>query len=294
MTGEAAVAAVVEALQAPPAAHFLLLFDFDGTLCELAPTPEVSLLPAARRDLLAALAMHDDTTVGIVSGRRLEDVRQRVGLPAGFAGPHVIYAGLHGSEIDAGDARWHHDGLDPALDAVRLLRVRAAASVTDLPGAWVEDKGYSFVLHTRLAAPVDKRTARDRVAALVGAAAVAAATAPGGASEVAGPGAPSLRTQPGHEMLEVLPDIAWNKGDAVHWIGRHVRDRVAGPVRIMYVGDDLSDEDAFAALPPDGVSVAVGRRPSCARFHLDGPPDVELLLARLAGARSPELEVDAR
>jgi trehalose 6-phosphate phosphatase len=289
MTGDAAVAAVVAALQAPPADHVLLLFDFDGTLCELAPTPEVSLLPAARRDLLAALATHDDTTVGIVSGRRLEDVRQRVGLPAGFAGPHVIYAGLHGSEIDAGDARWHHDGLDPALDAVRLLRVRAAAAVADLPGAWVEDKGYSFVLHTRLAAPADKRTARGRVVALV-----SAAAASGGARDGAGPGVPSLRIQQGHEMLEVLPDIAWNKGDAVHWIGRHVRDRVAGPVRIMYVGDDLTDEDAFAALPPDGVSVAVGRRPSCARFHLDGPPDVEALLARLAGARSPGPEVDAR
>jgi len=271
---------VVGALQAPPAGHFLLLFDFDGTLCELAPTPVASLLPASRRALLAALAARDDTTVGIVSGRRLDDVRQRVGLPAGLAGPHVIYAGLHGTEIDAGDTRWHHDGLDPAAGAVRRLRARAAAAVADLPGAWVEDKEYSFVLHTRLAAPADKEIACERVAALVGeAAAERSAGRPGAEGAAAVP----LRIQHGHEMLEILPDIAWGKGEAVHWIGRLVAERVAGPVRVMYVGDDHTDEHAFEALPPDGVSVAVGPRPSRARFHLDGPPEVEALLARLAG-----------
>ena len=253
------VTAIVSALQDAPAAHLLLMFDFDGTLVELAPTPLAAVLPAGRRELLAGLASRPDVTLAIVSGRRLADVRSKVGIEEG-----LYYAGTHGMEIEGGDASFVHEGLRHGRPGIASLRARAAAAVADLAGVVVEDKEYSFVLHTRQAAAPTKAEATRAVTEIVR------------PVELAG----VVRLQPGSEMLEVLPSVSWNKGDAVRWIAR----RVSAPhraVRAMYVGDDVTDEDAFAALPPGGIGVVVGTRPSIAGFRLADPPAVEALLRML-------------
>jgi trehalose-phosphatase len=253
------VTAIVSALQDAPAAHLLLMFDFDGTLVDLAATPLAAALPAERRDLLAGLASRPDVTVGVVSGRRLPDVRARVGIGAG-----LYYAGSHGMEIEGGGASFVHEGLRRGRPGIALLRERAAAAVAGLAGVVVEDKEYSFVLHTRQAAPPAKAEATRAVMEIAR------------PEEVAG----VVRLQPGSEMLEVLPSVRWNKGDAVRWITR----RVTAPhraVRVMYVGDDVTDEDALAALPPGGIGVVVGTHPSIASFRLADPLAVEALLRML-------------
>ena len=255
------VTAIVTALAGGPPAHRLLLFDFDGTLAELAPSPDKVAFPGARRDALAALAARERVTVGIVSGRRLDDVRARVGL-----GPPLYFAGLHGLEIEGGGATFLHERLRRAAPLISDVRARAIDAISGLAGAVVEDKGYSFVLHTRQAAPPVK------------AAAIRAVVSASSPFEQRG----EVRLQYGHEMCEVLPDVPWNKGDAVRWIQRRVSEHARGPVRTMYVGDDLTDEDAFRALPVDDVSVVVGSRPSAARHRLADPPAVEALVRMLA------------
>lgn len=265
----AGVTAIVGALQQTPAAHLLLMLDFDGTLVDLAPTPLAAVLPPSRRDLLARLADRPDVTLAVVSGRRLADVRAKVGIAHG-----VYYAGTHGMEIEGGGASFLHEGLRGASAAISALCARAAEAVAGLAGIAVEDKEYSFVLHTRQAAPPVKAEAVRAVTAIVR------------PHEAAG----TVRLQPGSEMLEVLPSVDWNKGDAVRWIVR----RVAAPhraVRAMYVGDDVTDEDALAALPADGVGVTVGSRPSIAGFRLEDPRGVEALLRMLLARpalRQPE------
>ena len=255
----AGVTAIVGALQERAPAHLLLMFDFDGTLVDLAPTPLAAVLPSERRGLLAALLARPDVTLAIVSGRRLADVRARVGI-----GDGPYYAGTHGMEIEGGGASFVHDGLRQGEPVIARLRERATEAVGGLAGVVVEDKGYSFVLHTRQAAPPGRAEAVRRVAAIAR------------PDEVAG----TIRLQPGAEMLEVLPNVRWNKGDAVRWIARRVT-APHRPVLAMYAGDDVTDEDAFGALPPGGLGVVVGSRPSMASFRLANPDAVEALLRML-------------
>jgi trehalose-phosphatase len=253
------VTAIVSALQERPAAHLLLMFDFDGTLVDLAPTPLGAVLSRERRELLARLAARRDLTLAIVSGRRLADVRARVGLAGG-----LYYAGAHGMEIEGGGAAFLHEGLRQGRSTIAALRERAAEVVAGLAGVAVEDKEYSFVLHTRQAAPPVKADALRAVTAIVS------------PHETTG----AVRVQPGSEMLEVLPNVSWNKGDAVRWIIHRVAASHRS-VRAVYAGDDVTDEDALAALPIDGVGVVVGSRPSIAKFRLANPDAVEALLRML-------------
>jgi trehalose 6-phosphate phosphatase len=254
-------AAVVSALADASPAHALLLFDFDGTLCELAPTPDVSRLPDRRRTLLAALAARVGVTIGVVSGRRLADVRSRVGL-----GPPLYFAGLHGMEIEGGGEHFVHDGVHAAQGVIHDFRQRLERAVAGLTGVVVEDKALSFVLHTRQAAPAVRAAAREALSTLL-----------------ERPRREGLvRLQHGDEMCEVLPNVPWSKGDAVRWIERSVRGHRHVPPLTMYVGDDLTDEHAFRAIGDRGLSVVVGhRQPSAARFRLPSPDAVEALLRML-------------
>jgi trehalose 6-phosphate phosphatase len=91
-----------------------------------------------------------------------------------------------------------------------------------------------------------------------------------------------LRVIRGKAICELLPATPWNKGDAAQWIRARVEERVGDAPAVLYAGDDVTDEDAIVALGPSAVTVAVGERPSAARFHLDDPQAVERLLDRLA------------
>ena len=86
----------------------------------------------------------------------------------------------------------------------------------------------------------------------------------------------------GSNVLEVLPNIPWNKGHAVEWIRTLVeRDGIA-PFTV-YIGDDATDEDAFRATRGHGLSVTASDRVTGADYEVDGPPQVERLLRGIAG-----------
>ena len=238
----------------------LLLTDFDGTLCEFQTDPEQVALSPARRQLLASLVEHPRFDVGIVSGRPLGDIKSRVALDGA-----VYYAGLHGCEIEG-----PHNAATAPIDDAELPDLAEAATRLDViaaavEGAFVECKRQSVTLHLRATTTEDRRRAesrfhddtRDLLARQ------------------------RLRLQPGDCILELLAASSWTKGDAVIWIRRDVERRRATSVRLVYLGDDQTDEHAFAALGSDGVSVAVGPRPSGARYRLPDPPAVEHLLGRL-------------
>jgi trehalose-phosphatase len=241
--------------------HLLVLLDFDGTLCEFQAAREQVQLPESRRAVLERLRQH--ATVGIVSGRRLGDVRSRCGLDG------IVFAGLHGLEIEGLGARFVHPDLHAATVAVQEAASRLAESTAGLAGVFVEDKEASVVLHFREA---DADAQRDAIAAF---------------ASVAGPfvDREQLRVMRGSYMLELLPSIEWNKGNAVHWIADRVREHDGDPF-IVYIGDDVTDQDAFAAIEGDGLPIAASDRVS-ANTRLDGPVAVERFLAALFDTMSP-------
>ena len=241
-------------------APILLLSDFDGTLCEFRNHPESVRLPESRRAALSTLARRPAVCVGIVSGRRAADIRDRAALD----GP-VYYAGLHGMEIVGPDGGFAVDQLAAHRDRLQALAASLAAAVRPLDGVFIEDKDLSVALHVRAAAPEDRARAEETFWALVSPALHAG----------------RARVQRGHHVFELLPDIPWNKGNAVRWIEGDATRRLGSPVRPVYLGDDRTDEHAFEAVGDRGVTVIVGRAPSVATHRLPDPAAVERLLADL-------------
>jgi alpha,alpha-trehalase len=209
------------------------------------------------RETLVRLAAR--CPVAIVSGRDLRDVQRLVGLE------QLYYAGSHGFDL-AGPGGLHLEHPQAGaflgdLDrAERLLRERIGA----VPGALIERKRFAIAVHYRLV------SAR-------GVSAIEAALAEVNAAS------PGLRRTGGKKIHELRPNLPWDKGKAVHWLlGTLGLD---GPdVLALYLGDDETDEDAFAALQADGLGIVVAEhaRASRAHFRLHDPSEVRNFLDRLA------------
>lgn len=239
--------------------HLLLLCDFDGTLAPFNIDPRAVCLPEGAGAALGSLASYGDCSVGVISGRRLQDVRDRVTVPG-----DLYIAGFHGLEIHAPGESFIHPDASAAATTLHLLAARLGPELTTLPGVFIEDKDLSIALHYRDAAPGDRVVAESKF--------IAAAQ-----SEV---DAGRLRLLPGSYVVELLPATSWHKGSALEWIRTRV-ELLHGPVFTVYVGDDVTDEDGFRAVGPDGISIGASDRVREAQFRIDGPSAVELLLQSL-------------
>jgi len=81
-------------------------------------------------------------------------------------------------------------------------------------------------------------------------------------------------------VIELLPGVSWHKGSALQWIRERI-ERVHGPTFTVYVGDDVTDEDAFRAVGPEGMTISASERASGAEFFVNGPDGVKRLLHSL-------------
>ena len=232
-----------------------LFLDYDGTLVGIRKSPELARLRSGRRAILVRLARLVE--VIIVSGRPLEEVRRLVGVTG------LVYVGNHGLEI-AGDGRvWVHPLAARRARAVTRAAAAIRAGTSGMPGVLVEDKGLTASVHYRAA----KRLLHKPVRAIV-------------EDEIRrSRGALVLRE--GKMVLEIRPRLEWDKGQSVLRLLRAPRRRAKGPWPV-YIGDDLTDEDAFRALGKRGLTVHVGRRvDTLARYRLDGVDQVWTFLADL-------------
>ena len=249
-----------EALQRAAAVPRLLVaVDFDGTVSPIVDDPaDAEPLPAAM-DAIETLAGLAGTTVALVSGRALADLAARSAL-----GPPVRLVGSHGVEIDDLAVEL------PIGGAQLLARLRTElTSIADgVAGVLVETKSASVAIHVRQA---DRRdAARVTQAALDG------------------PGAwDGVHVLQGKEVVE-LAVIAPDKGAALH----RLRVQTSADA-VVYVGDDVTDEAAFAALTGDDIGVKVGAGTTLAAFRVDDPHDVTELIARLAAVRAWSLDAGA-
>ena len=244
----------------PPDAAFVLLLDFDGTLAEFHADPTAPELTPARWDLLYQIAREPGVSLGIVSGRRLDDLRRRTRLP-----DHVYHAGLHGLEIEVDGQRTTHPDLPAAEAEVAGLADALKPLLDEFPNAYIEDKRASVAVHTR-------RMPKDIHDSVFARAEVLAAR---WLTEG------HVRRLEGSAVVEYLPNIHGHKGEATKWITASVESRFARRAWVAYVGDDITDEDAFRVIEC-GISVLVGLRPTSATHKLDGIADVDRFLRWLA------------
>ena len=239
--------------------HLLLLFDFDGTLTPFQPDPDVVSLDDEVRGLLAALALKPNSTLGIISGRRLPDLEKRLKIPG-----EVYVAGFHGLEIHTPGEAFMHPDAAAATATLRVIAEAIGPHLASLPGVFIEDKVFSIALHFREAEPAVRAVAQSRFM--------------DAAREHLDSG--RLRVLPGACVVELLPGVSWHKGSALQWIRERI-ERVHGPTFTVYVGDDVTDEDAFRAVGPEGMTISASDRASGAEFFVNGPAGVKRLLHSL-------------
>jgi trehalose-phosphatase len=255
------LAEVLAAVDSRPAdSAFILLLDFDGTLAEFNPDPAAPELTPERYQLLLDIARAPAVSLGIVSGRRLDDLRRRTRLP-----DYVYHAGLHGLEIEVNGTRTTHPDLTEAAARMEGLADCLKKLLDEFPDGYIEDKGASVAVHTRrLPKDVHERAfARADVLAV-----------PWIAKNY-------VRRLEGNAVVEYLPNINGHKGDATEWIIASVENKLQRPAWVAYLGDDITDEDAFRAIR-SGIGVLIGLRPTAATHKLDGIADVDHFLRWLA------------
>ncbi len=240
------------------AARSLALFlDFDGTLVSFRNDPGRAALPPSLRRILLGISADENRIVAIVSGRERADLQARVGLPG------LIYAGNHGLEISGPGFIFIEPTAVGYRECLQKLAEALVPRLKNIEGTWVEDKGLTVSVHWRQAAAERAEEVRRIVH---------------GALE--NTSHPFLLTT-GDKVYDIRPRVYWHKGSAVHWIRERLGKQDALTV---YLGDDATDEDAFAALP-DGITIKVGEATETAAvYHLRDLEDVERFLEWLANS----------
>jgi trehalose-phosphatase len=241
-----------------------VFLDYDGTLTPIVAHPEDAVLSERMRAIVQRLAQ--TSPVAVISGRDLADVRERVGLE------NLVYAGSHGFDIAGPDGlRREHPEARSCLAALEAAETALRGHTAAIEGAQIERKQYSIAIHYRNVA--------EAHIAEVGAVVDAVAAKH-----------PMLRKGHGKRVFELQPGLDWHKGRAVLWL-LDTLGLNAADVLPLYVGDDLTDEDAFAALRGRGVGIVVRDepRPTAASYALESTDEVGSFLERLAAQRtSPE------
>ena len=235
----------------------VFLLDYDGTLTPIVRHPREALLPESTRKVIRRLAAR--TTVAVVSGRDLADIRAMVDID------DIHYAASHGFDIAGPRGEFAFQKGREFLPALARAAKELTARLAGLPGVWVERKTFAVAVHFREAAA----DAAGKVEPAV---------------EEVRAGFGGLRMSGGKKVFELRPDMDWDKGRAVAWLlARLGLDRP--DVLPVYLGDDLTDEDAFLELQASGLGIVVsdGDRLTAARYRLDDTGQVREFLERLAG-----------
>ncbi|WP_420847889.1 trehalose-phosphatase [Mycobacterium riyadhense] len=269
-SGGAALSTIPDALQAFSQIKGLMMtrrpavfVDFDGTLSEIVARPQQAALVEGAADALRALVTQ--CPVAVISGRDLADVRDRVKVDG------LWFAGNHGFELLAPDGSHYQKPTAEEVSNLALAAARLVQTLSDIPGIAVEHKRFAVAVHYRNADPKCVDRVIETVRRL---------------GRVEG-----LRVATGRQVIELRPNIHWDKGSAIQWIRELTIGNDGGTTHSdtlpLYIGDDLTDEDAFDAVRRGGVGIVVRHdenidRPSAASFRLENPSSVAEFIRQLA------------
>lgn len=233
-----------------------VFLDYDGTLSPIADSPDLAVMQEDMRETVTGLSRH--CPVGIISGRDLKDVRDKVKIDS------VVYAGSHGFDIAGPKGLQVENTVGekflPVLDKAEKELSRKLDSIR---GILVERKKFAVAIHYRLVDP-EKVEGIEKVVDEVSA------------------GYPELRKAYGKKIFELQPHVDWHKGKALFALLRAL-NLDGEDLLPFYIGDDVTDEDAFRALKDRGIGIVVRDRPheTAAEYSLKNSEEVREFLLRL-------------
>ncbi len=263
LTGGAAVPAGIPddldvALESIAGAKTLLIaLDFDGTLAPHVDRPEEARAIAGTREAVQALLDLPGVRVAFVSGRALVSL-QHVAQPQ----DSVLLTGSHGIEVQLDTPDIELNLLSAELEQLDILTRVLEGISSSFAGTTIERKPAGLALHTRLSTPKDgqraEREAREQLLDQL----------------------PTLTVREGKNVLEFSVRSS-TKGDAVAKLREYTQAD-----RVFYAGDDVTDEDAFAALEQGDVGLKIGQGATLAGYRVRSPHEVTRVLVRVAELRA--------
>ncbi|MGQ4878926.1 trehalose-phosphatase [Billgrantia sp. LNSP4103-1] len=235
-----------------------LFLDYDGTLTPIVDRPELAVLDETMRRTLKRLAQH--CSVAIVSGRDRANVAALVGIRS------LVYAGSHGFDITGpGGLSMQHERAIEMLPHLDTAEAQLRQRLAGIHGVLVERKRFAIAIHYRLVTGSDL----ERILAAV---------------KLVAETLPQLRRTGGKKVFELRPQLPWDKGKAIFWL-LEALDLAQTDVMPIYLGDDETDEDAFAAMRElGGLGLFVGdaSRITAASHRLNDTICVGRFLERIA------------
>jgi trehalose 6-phosphate phosphatase len=227
----------------------LLFLDYDGTVVPIRKEPSLALLSTERKSVIRTLSRIPWLFAGIISGRPLKEVRKLVG------DEKLFYAGNHGFEILFKEKVWIHPELMSVGYSLIKVSSELKSATQGIKGILIEDKQATVSVHYRKVTSQSPGSILKTVL------------------KVVEPYPDLFEVTRGKKVYEIRPCIDWDKGKAVVKISQFF-DFKPEPLKI-YIGDDVTDEDAFGVLGKDDISIRVGyKKGSKAQYFCRGSTDV--------------------
>merc|ERR1719154_130818 len=218
-------------LSSPGWSRLCLLLDYDGTLAPHGAHPDLTVLPPATREVLRRLADMPEGFVSVITGRCIPDIKAKVNIQ------NITYAGNHGLDIVHPDGTRFVPPLPEEVEEKASWLLQRLQAECCQAGAWVENKGIVLAFHHEAwkdkaaIEPERKEQLRGRARQLMEEAGFRIGMSDGGL------------------VTEAKPAIQWDKGNAaIHILRSAFGVAWSERIRVIFAGDDLTDEDAMKAL----------------------------------------------
>ncbi|MCM8819471.1 MAG: trehalose-phosphatase [Candidatus Omnitrophica bacterium] len=235
--------------------NIILFLDYDGTLTPIAQTPKKAMLSLETKELLRRLIKNRRFQLAIISGRALKDIKEKIGIE------EIIYVGNHGLEIEGPKIKFRYVVPTKYKRIFKNIKNKLKTHLSTIKGAFIEDKGLSFSLHYRLVKknkiPKVKKILHPIVSAYKK--------------------DDKIKIKKAKKAFEITPPLLWNKGKAVLWLLNKLSSAFTKKEIVpIYLGDDVTDEDAFCALQNRGITIFVGKpKKSEAQYYLKNTQQVK-------------------
>lgn len=239
----------------------VLFLDYDGTLSPIVKHPEDAILSKEMKEVLKECSTM--FTVAIVSGRDMDDVKNKVGIES------LIYAGSHGFRISGPNGLYmEHEKSEEILPRLDQIEKELTASLRGIEGLQIDRKRYAIGVHFRNTEEADVPKIIEKTDELI--------------KRFSG-----FKKGEGKKIVEIKPDVDWHKGKAIYWILEKLNLAGKSENLPIYIGDDVTDEDAFRALSDIGIGILVGNHEqlTAAKYGLKNVYQVRLFLQELSNLK---------
>ena len=237
--------------------HQIFLFiDYDGTIVPIKKQPRLAVLPLNTRTLITQLVRNPNIFVGIITGRSLTDIRNLVRIG------HILYAANHGFQIYHKKRTWIHPDAKRVLPLLTKVEAALIKALSPIKGVLIENKGLTLSVHYRNVRVGNIFRLKITL------------------KQIIQPFREFIKLTSGKKVIEIRPNIPWDKGHAILRILKLFR--ATNKSIIIFIGDDKTDEDAFKLLSSQATTIRVGKsKSSNAKYYVRNSPEVGKLLKNI-------------